>query len=140
VKDITGRLLRQLERLTARQRRRLDPAPNVPWHRVLARRLPAAARQRLIERELERELGLPAGALDGPLVLEDEPAADTDAERAWAEVLAAAKRAANEPCPIEAAIAAAEAQALPHRLPCGLVELAPDEQLGTSGDGQERTE
>jgi hypothetical protein len=141
VKDITGQLLRRLKRLKVRHRRRLNPAPNIPWHLVLTWHLPAAERQRAIERELEEVLGLPAGALHGPPVLDDEPPADlTDAEREWAEVIATAKREANEPCPIEAAIAEVEAQALPHRLPCGLRELAPDERPAISGDEQERTD
>jgi hypothetical protein len=104
----------------------------------------AVERQRAVERELEEVLGLPAGSLHGPLVLDDEPPAGdddlTDEERELAEALATAKREANEPCPIEAAIAEVEAQALPHRLPCGLRELAPDERPATSGDGQGRVD
>jgi hypothetical protein len=138
VKDITGQLLRRLKRLEVRHRRRLNPAPNIPWHLVLRKHVPAAERQRAIERELAEVFGLPAGALDGPPVLDDEPSDDlTEEEREWAEIIATAKKEATEPCPIEQAIRDVEAKA---RLPCGLRELAPDGQPATNGDEQWRAD
>jgi hypothetical protein len=74
-------LLRRLERLERQQRDRPDPDLSIPWHRVLCKPLPPSK--------------------DAPEVDPD----DTDeTEQYWHEAIAAAKREASEPDPVELAI------------------------------------